>query len=165
MRRLSGIKQIWIHHPMGVGLDIDKWLSTTITQAKEEGAKEGREKVLSNINGIVFDDNDEIHQKKTNRQQYEEFEKFTHYQNCHYCSLPLKWMPHYAGKGGWQLDRKDNSLGYSVENCVVCCKHCNLAKGKHFSYEEWREIGDLIRRQRDRQILFQRRNQKGIKGS
>lgn len=26
------------------------------------------------------------------------------------------------------IDRVDSSLGYTVENCVPCCKHCNTAK-------------------------------------
>ena len=34
-----------------------------------------REEILNNMNGIVFEDNDQIRQKKTNRDQYEDFEK------------------------------------------------------------------------------------------
>jgi hypothetical protein len=26
------------------------------------------------------------------------------------------------------IDRKDNSRGYSIENCVACCKQCNMMK-------------------------------------
>ena len=36
------------------------------------------------------------------------------------------------------LDRRDNSLGYTLENVVPCCKHCNLAKNT-MSVEEFRE--------------------------
>lgn len=32
---------------------------------------------------------------------------------------------------------KDNSLGYSVSNCVVCCHRCNDAKSNGYSYEQW----------------------------
>lgn len=76
---------------------------------------------------------------------YVEFEKFTQINECHYCGKKLIWRERYAGKGGWQLDRKDSKLGYSVENCVPCCKRCNFGKGKGFTYEEWKQIGAVIR--------------------
>ena len=55
-------------------------------------------------------------------------------QNCHYCGEPptnitvYKNKPdsvpfHYNG-----LDRLDSLQGYTTENVVPCCKHCNLAK-------------------------------------
>lgn len=34
------------------------------------------------------------------------------------------------------IDRKNNDLGYSVENSVTCCKVCNMAK-RAMPYEEW----------------------------
>ena len=40
-------------------------------------------------------------------------------QSCHYCGS--------AGPNG--IDRVDNKRGYSPDNCVPCCKHCNYAKG------------------------------------
>ena len=37
---------------------------------------------------------------------------------------------HYCGKEGPNgIDRYDNSTGYTKENCVSCCKHCNYVKG------------------------------------
>ena len=39
--------------------------------------------------------------------------------NCHYCGV--------SGPNG--IDRIDSSLGYSRNNCVPCCKHCNYVKG------------------------------------
>jgi len=76
---------------------------------------------------------------------YEEFEEFTKERLCHYCGKELVWQVRYAGRGGWQLDRKDSSMGYSKDNCVPCCKRCNFGKGRGFTYEEWKQIGDLIR--------------------
>lgn len=38
--------------------------------------------------------------------------------DCTYCGIS-------PSKG---IDRRDNSLGYLLENCVPCCKDCNLAK-------------------------------------
>ena len=52
--------------------------------------------------------------------------------DCFYCGMepeyrtpPKEWQP----GGYWSgVDRVDNSLGYSVENCVPCCRQCNWAK-------------------------------------
>ncbi len=36
----------------------------------------------------------------------------------------------YCGKIGPNgIDRVNNKLGYSKNNCVPCCKHCNYVKG------------------------------------
>jgi hypothetical protein len=29
------------------------------------------------------------------------------------------------------IDRIDNNLGYSFDNCVPCCRRCNVSKNKH----------------------------------
>lgn len=42
------------------------------------------------------------------------------------------------------LDRRDNSLGYTVENCLPCCYKHNLVKGKWFSYEDMKQIVTLF---------------------
>ncbi len=51
--------------------------------------------------------------------------------NCYFCGQsPINLM---RSKGGNMLyngiDRIDNSKGYIIDNCVTCCKVCNLAKG------------------------------------
>ena len=53
--------------------------------------------------------------------------------NCFYCGTkPYQLFKHtnrlnatitYIG-----IDRKDNKIGYSKENCVSCCQRCNRAK-------------------------------------
>ena len=75
---------------------------------------------------------------------YEEYLGFTSITECHYCDAPLIWEP-FNKVNGHKLDRKDNSLGYSKENCVVCCSFCNRAKSNIFTYEQFLQIGDLIR--------------------
>jgi hypothetical protein len=49
----------------------------------------------------------------------------------------VKWSEFNKEFGaGHNLDRKDSSLGYTKENCLVCCAVCNrmkLAQG----YEEF----------------------------
>lgn len=41
------------------------------------------------------------------------------------------------------IDRRDNSLGYTVENCYPCCGNCNLAK-RAMSHEEFISLCMLI---------------------
>ena len=37
---------------------------------------------------------------------------------------------HYCGKEGPNgIDRVDNKIGYTTQNCKPCCKHCNYVKG------------------------------------
>jgi hypothetical protein len=75
---------------------------------------------------------------------YEEYLTYTMQGECHYCGNPLVWAPFYK-MNGHKLDRKDNSVGYTKSNCVVCCARCNRAKSDHFTYEEWKQIGELIK--------------------
>ena len=60
---------------------------------------------------------------------------------CHYCGCESinKATLNYLDKKELLytgIDRKDASLGYTEENCVPCCKHCNVAKSTQ-SYEEF----------------------------
>jgi hypothetical protein len=70
---------------------------------------------------------------------YEQFLVFTDTTKCHYCLEKISWSKHGIVINGssYYLDRKDNSLGYSVDNCVVCCTRCNRAKSDVYSYEDW----------------------------
>jgi 5-methylcytosine-specific restriction endonuclease McrA len=78
---------------------------------------------------------------------YEDFLTFTNTTACHYCASPIIWLPFSTQKSstGYHLDRKDSALGYTVENCTVCCSCCNLSKGGRFTYEEWLQIGRVIK--------------------
>lgn len=62
---------------------------------------------------------------------------------CHYCECALHFNPHtrddnrkYVSRA-YQLDRKDNALGYSLDNVVTCCWECNRMKSDKYSYEEF----------------------------
>jgi len=52
--------------------------------------------------------------------------------NCFYCGSPPSNKHAMKGINGAFIyngvDRVDNSMGYSVNNCVPCCKMCNLGK-------------------------------------
>jgi|ERR1700674_2286475 len=78
------------------------------------------------------------------RLSYNQYLLFTINKYCHYCDAPLLWEP-FNKMNGHKLDRKDNSLGYYKNNCVVCCARCNRAKSNHFTYKEWIKIGALIK--------------------
>ena len=86
---------------------------------------------------------------------YEQFLEFTKTANCHYCDEPVAWLRYQTRTKGkkykgqcYNLDRKDNALPYTVDNVVVCCSRCNLAKNSFFTYEEWKRVGDVIRKWR-----------------
>lgn len=53
-------------------------------------------------------------------------------QECHYCGAsPRVSYTHQSLRGeyAWNgIDRVDNRLGYTVDNCVACCTQCNFAK-------------------------------------
>lgn len=60
---------------------------------------------------------------------------------CHYCTaidsmlVFTKYGAAYKHNG---VDRVDNTKGYTVENCVSCCKRCNMAKN-NMTLEEFKE--------------------------
>jgi hypothetical protein len=95
---------------------------------------------------------------------YEEFVKFTCEKTCHYCLGAVEWNAYTSlwepkrlrraknsdplsrtKHTGYNLDRKENSLGYSVENCVVACGWCNRTKGDRFTYEEFMMLVPILR--------------------
>jgi hypothetical protein len=62
---------------------------------------------------------------------------------CHYCGAEPtnKYTPskQHRMNGLFSyngIDRKDNASGYTEENCVSCCKHCNRAK-RAMSYNDF----------------------------
>jgi hypothetical protein len=52
--------------------------------------------------------------------------------SCHYCGAPPNNVSsHPDGNGSFTysgIDRVDNSLGYTPDNVVPCCRHCNYSK-------------------------------------
>jgi 5-methylcytosine-specific restriction endonuclease McrA len=80
---------------------------------------------------------------------YERFVEFTTVTTCHYCSGPVVWRQHCENNNtksrSYNLDRKDNSLGYLLNNVVVCCPSCNRTKGDRFNYKQFVKIGEVIK--------------------
>lgn len=69
---------------------------------------------------------------------FDEFLVFTKTSTCYYCGDLITWKPYrtVGGSVAYNLDRKNNKLGYTKDNCVVCCKGCNLLKS-HFDMNEF----------------------------
>ena len=63
----------------------------------------------------------------------ENFRKLTN-QDCFYCGVkPRTIIRPKSISGGYVyngIDRKDSNIGYTMENCVPCCKICNYFKLK-----------------------------------
>ena len=74
---------------------------------------------------------------------YEEFLVFTGILSCHYCGVQIDWNPYDQTK--YHLDRKNNHIGYTYANCVVCCKKCNYTKGYRLTYDEMLIVGKMRR--------------------
>lgn len=58
----------------------------------------------------------------------------------------------YCGYPSTGLDRIDNSIGHTKENCVTCCKECNIARMDNFTHEEMKIIGEVIKKVKNQRI-------------
>lgn len=66
-----------------------------------------------------------------------EYEKLVEPHSCYYCKGPLN-------KTGHNLDRLDNTRGYTKDNVVPCCSKCNTLKGERFQPEQTLLLVDFI---------------------
>jgi len=82
---------------------------------------------------------------------YADFLEFVEIKECHYCGDGITWTEFCVSNNGsrYNLDRKDNRLWYVKDNLVVCCWNCNETKSDKFTYEQFLEIGKLIRKWRN----------------
>lgn len=79
----------------------------------------------------------------------EEFSKFAN-SACIYCKNIL--CP--ISEIGSNIDRINNSLGYTINNVVSCCKVCNGIKSDILSMEETIEVISLILKMRDHAAML-----------
>ena len=62
---------------------------------------------------------------------------------CHYCQ---QWLTSGQERPNsstqWTLDRVNNNLNHSLENCVLCCLACNIKRGRKDAavFKKWRKI-------------------------
>ena len=83
---------------------------------------------------------------------YEEFVVFVEQKECHYCNEPVLWPSAYEMCGRTNLDRKDNDVCYTADNCIPCCYSCNVTKSSTLTYEEMIAVGN-IRKNKPRIIV------------
>jgi hypothetical protein len=76
---------------------------------------------------------------------YNSFKKLKN-DDCYYCGMSSLFIKYYCDilniNTPWAtIDRKDNSKGYTEDNCVAACFLCNKIKGNFFNQEEMKQIG------------------------
>jgi hypothetical protein len=83
-------------------------------------------------------------------------------QNCYYCAIEPSnlYDKHYYAAVYNGIDRKDNTIGYTIENCVPCCKICNIAKNNHTfeGFIEWsirlaQNLLQIAKKEHEKQLL------------
>lgn len=71
---------------------------------------------------------------------FEQFLSFI-FSPCHYCATIGGTITKQRGNSLAHngIDRFYNDEGYSIKNCVTCCKRCNIAKSNMHprAFEEW----------------------------
>lgn len=70
-------------------------------------------------------------------------------QNCHYCGVVPSNSTKTINPNSYShilyngIDRLNNDLGYTLENCISCCKQCNFAKYEQ-TYSEFMSYIDRL---------------------
>lgn len=140
-----GKKQVWFVCACECGNIVTVSRSNLTTKAVSCGCVR-REKARTNIQSIIKESteltafnkllNEYKHSAKARNHLFdltnEQFNTLIN-GNCYYCGiLPNRIQRSYARSDKTivynGIDRKDNSVGYIIENCVSCCTVCNLAK-------------------------------------
>ena len=77
------------------------------------------------------------------------YEKLVEPDKCFYnCGSQLN-------KGGYSLDRIDNSKGYSEDNVLPCCWNCNSLRRNKLSVEETIKIIQLLKDLRKTEAIWE----------
>lgn len=71
---------------------------------------------------------------------FEDFCKIRTYKNekCFYCNSTTN-IP-------FSIERLNNKIGYTVQNCVVACWRCNKMKSKDYTSKEMKILGRTLRK-------------------
>jgi len=95
------------------------------------------------------------HAKKLNILFELDFVKFikSTQQNCYYCGAkPSNVQKSRNNNGNFiysGIDRKNNNLGYTLKNCVPCCKICNIAKNNRSEKDFYIWAEKIVKRGRE----------------
>lgn len=97
----------------------------------------------SNFNRLFESYKHECKRRKKNREfllTKDDFRKLTK-QTCYYCNcVPNSILNSKLSNGPYiynGIDRKDNSIGYILTNCVPCCTDCNRMKND-YKFEDFK---------------------------
>jgi hypothetical protein len=69
-------------------------------------------------------------------------------QPCHYCGGML------LDETGCGLDRRNNSIGYTIENVLPCCGVCNQIRNVHLTVKEMEVAMGAVLMYRDKVERF-----------
>lgn len=93
-------------------------------------------------NGLSFEITPETFRKWYDKQKKE----------CVYCGIPIERLPindkDPRSTKRLSIDRKNNKIGYEIDNIVFSCVRCNFIKSDILSYKEMKEIGQKYFRPR-----------------
>lgn len=82
---------------------------------------------------------------------YGEFLEIIKNKKCFYCNKDLIYNEYSRDGNGekvsraHQLDRKNNNIGYTKDNLVVCCWDCNRIKSNIYTYEEFLLLSPVLK--------------------
>lgn len=78
---------------------------------------------------------------------FEQFVSLCEDEVCHYCGSETIRDKHRAKKqsNAYMIDRKNNLLSYTIDNCVSCCWKCNDLKSDKFTYDEFLKLRAFIK--------------------
>jgi len=63
--------------------------------------------------------------------------------HCHYCGISAEELKLTGRKKNMlTIDRKNNTIGYRLDNICLACFRCNNMKSNFFTEQEWVEICD-----------------------
>lgn len=117
----------------------NRWPITDDKEVIIKFRKAFREKYSSNKTWFIVKSYKQYDKKKGYKTELsDEFISKCLSEECAYCGFPSTG-----------LDRKDNLKGHTEENCVPCCKECNIARMNNFTHEEMFEIGKAIKKIKD----------------
>lgn len=91
------------------------------------------------INRIIYSSKNSDRSKNREHSISKEFVRNALSKSCVYCGFPSTG-----------LDRIDNKIGHTEDNCVPCCKECNVARMNNFSHEEMFILGKAIKEIKDK---------------
>lgn len=78
--------------------------------------------------------------------------------NCYYCNTNPKQSLNYKTCNGEYIyngiDRKDNNIGYTINNVVSCCGECNLMKGRLNNKQFLEKIKTILKYQEEQRLRY-----------